>query len=223
MVDVWHGGSWGLRFFRHLNVWELEETNVFFGRLHDYSISLGNDDSMVWFETKNDYFSVKSFYSSTSRRAKPFPYGVVWNSWAPTRASFFAWKASWAKFLTQDRLKKRGWRMPNRCCLSKAKEEMGDLILLHCLKACMLWQLIFALFDIQWIMHSSVRRTLLSWGGSFVGKKRKKTWKAALLCLFWFIWRERNMGAFENCDWVILYVRDGLMSSLNFVDWLGTP
>ena len=31
------------------------------------------------------------------------------------------------------------------------------------------------------------------------------------------------MGAFENCDWVRLYVRDGLMSSLNFVDWLGTP
>ena len=55
------------------------------------------------------------------------------------RASFFfAWKASWAKILTQDRLKKRGWRMPNRCCLSKAKEEMGYLILLHCLKACML-------------------------------------------------------------------------------------
>ncbi|KAL6338115.1 hypothetical protein AAG906_010684 [Vitis piasezkii] len=42
-------------------------------------------------------------------------------------------------------------------------------------------RLIFALFDVQWVMNSLVRRLLLSWGDSFVGKKRKKGWKVALL------------------------------------------
>ena len=31
-----------------------------------------------------------------------------------------------------------------------------------------------------------------------MGKKRKKMWRAALLCLFWIVWRERNRVAFDN-------------------------
>ena len=39
---------------------------------------------------------------------------------------------------------------------------------------------------------------LLSWNGVPVGKKRKKAWKVAPLCIFWSIWREGNRRAFEN-------------------------
>ena len=31
-----------------------------------------------------------------------------------------------------------------------------------------------------------------------MGKKCKKVWRAALLCLFWTMWRERNRAAFDN-------------------------
>ena len=31
-----------------------------------------------------------------------------------------------------------------------------------------------------------------------MGKKRKKIWLAAALCLFWTLWCERNMMIFEN-------------------------
>ena len=64
--------------------------------------------------------------------------------------------------------------MPNIYYLCQVEEETGDHILLHYPKTRMLWQLIFALFDVQWVMHSSVRGVLLSWGGSLVGRKRKK-------------------------------------------------
>ena len=77
--------------------------------------------------------------------------------------------------------------MPNKYHMCKAEEKTSDHILLHCLKAHILWQLIFALFDIQWVMHSSMRGILFSWGDSFVGKKRKKAWKVVPLCLFWSI------------------------------------
>ena len=46
------------------------------GRLHDHSISLGIDDTMVLLETKNGNFSGKSFYSLVSMRVEPFPYGT---------------------------------------------------------------------------------------------------------------------------------------------------
>ena len=134
---------------------------------------------------KDDVFSVKSlYYSLADRRVELFPHDIVWNSWVPLRISFFAWEATWAKILTLDQLKRRVWRIPNRCYLYKEEEETSDHIFIHCSKACLLWQLIFAHFGIQWVLSCSVREVLLSWHESFVGKKMKKTWKAALLCMF---------------------------------------
>ncbi|RVW92369.1 hypothetical protein CK203_032468 [Vitis vinifera] len=69
-----------------LNDWELEEADNFFGRLHDHSLSLDSENILVWRDTKNDVFSVKSFYSSLANRgAEPFPHGIVWNSWTSIR------------------------------------------------------------------------------------------------------------------------------------------
>ena len=91
VVDVWDGVI-GLEVSRQFNDWELAEVDALFGRLHDHSISLDNDDVMVWMETKDDDFLVKSYSSLASRRAKPFPPSIVWNSWTLIRASFFAWE-----------------------------------------------------------------------------------------------------------------------------------
>ena len=118
--------------------------------------------------------------------------------------------------------------------MCKVEEEAGDHILFHCMKVCILWQLIFALYGVKWVMHSLVRELLLSLLGSFVGKKRKKTWKVALLFLFWTIWRERNRRTFDICEslvqtiinsflylflnWVSLYIEDGSLSLLGFVE-----
>ena len=44
------------------------------------------------------------------------------------------------------------------------------------------------LFDVSWVFPLSVKESLLSWHGSFVGKRRKKAWMTALLCIFWKIW-----------------------------------
>ena len=70
-----------------------------------------------------------------------------------------------------------------------------------------------------------------------MGKKRKKVWRAAPLCLFWTVWRERNRVAFDIevfsalrlkgsfiCNlwsWSNVYsgVRD--RSLLDFLTWMG--
>ena len=59
--------------------------------------------------------------------------------------------------------------MLNRCYMCKGEEKTSDHSLLHCLKARILWQPIFALFGVEWVMHSLVGK-----------KKKEKAWRLLL-------------------------------------------
>ena len=125
----------------------------------------------------------------------------------------------------------------NCCFLCLSHEESTDHILVHCDKARVLWDLLFSLFRVFWVMQSIVRETLLGWHSYFVGRKRKKVWRAAPLCFFWTIWKERNRRSFENVEfsiqrlkylflcnlltWTKLFIGERLMSIVDFIDWLG--
>ena len=53
---------------------------------------------MVWKETKNENFSVKSLYNTLDpSSAVPFPWSIIWSPCVPTKVSFFSWEASWGK------------------------------------------------------------------------------------------------------------------------------
>ncbi|RVW67639.1 putative ribonuclease H protein [Vitis vinifera] len=135
VAEAWEedegGGSWGLRFNRHLNDWEVGEVESLLSKLHPLTIRRGVEDL----------------------------FRTIWTPWVPIRASFFGWEAAWNRLLTTDRLKRVGWSIPNRCFLCKYKEETTDHLLLFCEKARMLWLLIFSLFGVQWVMHSTVKKT----------------------------------------------------------------
>ena len=155
----------------------------------------------------------------------------------PTKVGFFAWEAFWSKVLTLDQLKKRGRCLANRCFLCGEEEESIDHILIQCSKARVLWELLFTLFGVSWVLPYSVRDTLCGWSGFNMGKKRIKVWKAAPSCIFWAVWKERNRIAFDNeelslnrlkntfvCNlwvWSKPVVNEGSLSLLGFFDWLG--
>lgn len=118
------------------------------------------------------------------------------------KVSFFGWEVSWNRSLTIiDQLKRRGWNMPNMCYLCKKKEETSDHLILFCKKATMLWSLILSLFGVQWVLHSSIKRNLLSWHGAFVSKQREKAWRVAPLCLIWTLWKEINERVVNDIEW----------------------
>ena len=135
-----------------------------------------------------------------------------------------------------DQLKKRRWSLPNRCFLCCAAEETIDHLLIHCTKAKVLWDLFFTLFSVLWVLPLLVKEVLLGWHGLLVGKKRRKVWRAAPLCLFWTVWKERNGIAFENKEfsiqrlkysfvsnfwsWAKPCIDEGPTSLINFFDWL---
>ena len=154
------------------------------------------------------------------------------------KISFFAWEATWGKALTLDKVQKRGWALANRCFLCLENEETIDHLLLHCSRTKVLWDLLFTLFGVSWVLPSSVKETLLSWHGSFVGKKCKKVWRVAPLHIFWTVWKARNCLAFKDDMLSIQRLKFSFILSLwaetklvivdcpltiaNFIDWMGS-
>ena len=157
------------------------------------------EDKVVWTASRSGVFSVKSLYSIlVPGGASLFPCGSIWRANVPPKVAFFAWEASWGKILTMEQLQRRGYSLANRCVLCLSKEETVDHLLLHCVKTRALWSLLFSLFGVAWVLSGSVKETLLGWHGAFVGKTRKKAWQMAPLCIFWLVWKERNLLTFGN-------------------------
>ena len=89
---------------------------------------------------------------------------------------------------------------------------------------------------VTWTLSCTVKATLLGWNGVFVGKKRKRAWQMAPLCIFWSIWKERNRLAFGNeelslqrlkysfvCNlwsWVRVSLVESPSSLVSFLDWI---
>ena len=61
-----------------------------------------------------------------------------------------------------------------------------------------LWGIVLSLFGAQWVFPESVKEVVLSWKGSFVGKKREKIWRSIPLFIFWTVWKKRNRLAFRG-------------------------
>ena len=61
-----------------------------------------------------------------------------------------------------------------------------------------LWEIVLGLFSAQWVFLETLKEVVLSWKGSFVGKKRKKIWRSIPLFIFWTVWKERNRLAFRE-------------------------
>ena len=59
-------------------------------------------------------------------------------------------------------------------------------------------EIVLVLFGVHWVFPETVKEVLIRWRGPFVGKKRKKIWKFIPLCIFWTVWKERNMLAFRG-------------------------
>ena len=95
-----------------------------------------------------------------------------------------------------------------------------------------------SLFGVAWALSFSFKETLLRWHGSFVVKAHKKAWKVALLCIFWTVWKERNLLMFDNMTISIHRVKSSFVYNLwswsrasidmrpislvSFIDWLGS-
>ena len=167
-------GGWDLRFVRDFNDWELDMVGNLLHVLRGHKPT-SKEDTVYWKGGRNGQFKVKEAYNLVVNTvANNFLKSNIWVDKVPTKILFFAWEATWGKVLTLDRLQKRGWQLSNCCFLCGCEEEYVNHILIHCIVEKVLWDMIFALFCVQWVFPETVKEVLLSWRGPFVGEKRKK-------------------------------------------------
>lgn len=94
--------NWNPCFSKHLNDWGLSIVETFFSRLQDKAMREEND-RVIFKVSKNGIFSIKSpYFVLETVRPIPFPLSIIWNSWVPSKASFFVWEACWGKVLMFD-------------------------------------------------------------------------------------------------------------------------
>ena len=179
----------------------MEKMEGFLRKLHHLVLNRDVEDVLNWKNNKKGSFFVRSHYHFLIKAfSYPFPWSIIWRSWAPMRVSFFAWETSWNRILTIEQLKRRSWNMSNRCYFYKVEEETSDHLILFCKKVTMLWSLLFSLFDVQWVLYSSIKRNLIGWHSAFVSKRNEKAWRATPLCLMWTLWKERNERVFNDTE-----------------------
>lgn len=99
MEEVWNhplkGGCWVPHFSKWLNDWEVGTMEWFLWRLQWRRVYRDKDDKVLWTESKDETFFVKTLYKALeSRRQDVFPTSVIWNSWVLLRVGFFVWKAT---------------------------------------------------------------------------------------------------------------------------------
>ena len=94
-----------------------------------------------------------------------------------------------------------------------------------------------AITDYNWVFPLTVCQLLLAWKSASVGRKWKRVWLTAPLCILWTPWKKRNRVAFENeapsahtmksvflfrlWSWAKLYSVDNLNSLVGFLTWMG--
>ena len=133
----------------------------------------GVEDRVWWIGSKIGLFSIKSLYKALEQRTlSSFPWKCIWKTCVQQKISFFVWEATWGKILTCDHLQKRGLSLASCCPLCLESEESVDHLLLHCSKTRVLWDLLFSLFGVSWILAATVKDFLLRWKGTFLPKEK---------------------------------------------------
>jgi mannosylglycoprotein endo-beta-mannosidase len=171
----------------------------FFSTLYAHVILRGGSDKLVWVGAKDGRFTVKSFYNTLSGDSfSLLPWREVWRSKVPMRVAFFVWEVLHGKILTIDNLRRRGLCVIDWCYLCKADAESVDHLLLHCSVASDLWNFVFRMVQLSWVMPATIVGVIQCWKKKFRDPLATVIWKMIPSCLWWCLWRERNTRCFQN-------------------------
>ena len=101
--------------------------------------------------------------------------------------------------------------------MCKCNCETVDHLFLHCPIALELWDMVFGLFGVYWVMPMSVVGLFACWQGQFGHHRNGDIWMVVPHCLMWCIWKERNSRCFEDNEHSMLDLK--LLFFRTLLDW----
>ena len=115
------------------------------------------EDTRCWLPCKSKGFTVSAYYHLLVGHSEQFfPWKSIWKQKIPSRVAFFEWTATLGKCLTIDNLRKTKVCILDWCYMCKCNCETVDHLFLHCRVALELWDMVFGLFGVYWVMPMSV-------------------------------------------------------------------
>eukprot|EP00253_Pinus_taeda_P003073 PITA_03073 len=159
-------------------------------------------DILRWGNSMKGSFTTKEAYFLTSKESGNVEnpnWRVVWErNWWP-KVSIFIWLASKNKILTWDRIQKKGFIGPSRCCLCNSEWGSRDHLLLHCPFAKTLWINIKRYFGKLENAPREFNDVVFQWNKEvFQCKVVRRAWDLISGFSLWMIWKERNRRIFQN-------------------------
>ena len=89
---------------------------------------------------------------------------------------------------------------------------------LECTLAQHLWDSVFNLFGIHWVMPRTVCDLLMCWPGVLGKNMHAVIWRTIPHCLLWCVWREQNLRTFEGLEMAIPDIQLNFFRML--FDWI---
>jgi hypothetical protein len=99
-------------------------------------------------------------------------------------------------------------------CVCKKSGDSVDHLLLHCEMASALWNTVFNLIGLAWVMPSNVVDLFTCWKWHFSRLQNAFMWKMVPSCLMWSPWKERNYQSFEDCERTKVKFKDFFFKTL---------
>ena len=94
------------------------------------------------------------------------------------------------------------------------KEETNNHLFLHCRVTIQMWRMVYIISQEPWVMPEHTADLLSCW------KKRekdtKKWWSIVPACVWWAIWRERNLRCHENITNTMQKVKENCINMFLF-------
>ena len=159
---------WEIHFCRDVHNRELEAFWSFINTIYSTPVRGIGEDKRCWLPCKSKAFMVSAFYHLlVGHNEQFFPWKSIWKQKISSRVAFFVWIVAFGKCLTIDNLRKRKVCILDWCYMCKYNNETVDHLFLHCSVALELWDMIFGLFGVCWVMPMSVVELFACWQGQF--------------------------------------------------------
>jgi hypothetical protein len=104
--------------------------------------------------------------------------------------------------------------------MCKSNGELVNHLLLRCPITWDLWDMVFSLFGVCWVMPKGVEDLLACWAGRCGKGEAASLWKIIPHCLIWTIWCERNARTFTGVEATVPALKFSFLQTL--FEWTTT-